>query len=63
MLFRSLGNVDDLKAAIVHQEQALNLTPDGHPNRPSRYNNLGVSLRTRFDRLGNVDDLNASMLH
>ncbi|KAJ7190790.1 CHAT domain-containing protein [Mycena pura] len=38
------------------------LTPEGHPDKPSCYNNLGTSLRRRFNRLGDLDDLNQSVL-
>ncbi|KAJ7090654.1 CHAT domain-containing protein [Mycena epipterygia] len=43
-------------------EAAVTLTPDGHPAKPSRLNNLGISLLHRFERLGGLDDLNQSVL-
>ncbi|KAJ6599666.1 CHAT domain-containing protein [Mycena sp. CBHHK59/15] len=42
-------------------ENAVQLTPDGHPDKPSRLNNLGGSLFRRFERLGELDDLNQSL--
>ncbi|KAJ7128032.1 CHAT domain-containing protein [Mycena epipterygia] len=41
---------------------AVTLTLDSHPNKPSSLNNLGISLRSRFERLGDLDDLNQSVL-
>ncbi|KAJ7921718.1 CHAT domain-containing protein [Mycena leptocephala] len=42
-------------------EAAVALTADGHPDKPSRLNNLGNSLLRRFERLGDLDDLNQSV--
>ena len=36
---------------------AVDLTPHGHPDKPSRLNNLGNSLKARFKRLGELSDL------
>jgi hypothetical protein len=41
---------------------AVHLTLDAHPDKPSRFSNLGISLLARFDRLGDLDDLNKSIL-
>ncbi|KAJ7856782.1 CHAT domain-containing protein [Mycena leptocephala] len=43
-------------------EDAVQLTPDGHPEKPSRLNNLGNSLSRRFERLGDLSDINKSVL-
>jgi hypothetical protein len=40
---------------------AVHLTPDGHPNKPGRLNNLGISLLTRFERLGNMEDIDGAI--
>ncbi|KZP07446.1 hypothetical protein FIBSPDRAFT_841261, partial [Athelia psychrophila] len=42
---------------ILSFEQALALTPDGHPNKPARLSNLASSYLTRFERLGDLADL------
>ncbi|QRW07774.1 CHAT domain protein [Ceratobasidium sp. AG-Ba] len=39
------------------QSQAVILTPDGHPDKPGRLNNLGNSWLSRFERLGELSDL------
>ncbi|KAJ7919737.1 CHAT domain-containing protein [Mycena leptocephala] len=43
-------------------EDAVQLTPDGHPDKPGRLNNLGNSLFRRFERLGDLGDINKSVL-
>ncbi|KAJ7828707.1 CHAT domain-containing protein [Mycena leptocephala] len=43
-------------------EDAVQLTPDGHPNKPGLLNNLGSSLSRRFERLGDLSDINKSVL-
>jgi hypothetical protein len=43
-------------------EDAVRLAPDGHPKKPSRINDLGVSLTHRFESLGSLNDLNESIL-
>ncbi|KAJ7127712.1 CHAT domain-containing protein [Mycena epipterygia] len=42
-------------------EDAVRLTPEGHPDKPSRLNNLGGTLRRRFECLGDLADLNKSV--
>ncbi|KZP27700.1 hypothetical protein FIBSPDRAFT_1040008 [Athelia psychrophila] len=42
-------------------EQAVALTPDGHPNKPAYLSNLGSGYRTRFERLGDLADLENSI--
>jgi hypothetical protein len=42
-------------------EEAVRLTADGHPDKPSILNNLGNSLLRRFERLGDLSDMNKSV--
>jgi hypothetical protein len=42
-------------------EEAVRLTADGHPDKSSRLNNLGISLSRRFERLGDLSDMNKSV--
>jgi len=35
----------------------MDLTPDGHPNKPGHLSNLGIALERRFYRLGSLTDL------
>ncbi|KAJ6564551.1 CHAT domain-containing protein [Mycena capillaripes] len=60
--FEQVGDMDDLNKSVSMIEDAVQLSPDGHPGKPSILNNLGNSLLARFGRLGNLDDLNKSML-
>ncbi|KAF8135924.1 CHAT domain-containing protein, partial [Mycena galopus ATCC 62051] len=43
-------------------EDAVQLTPGGHPDKPAILINLGNSLSGRFERLGDLSDLNKSIL-
>jgi hypothetical protein len=43
-------------------EEAVQLTPDSHPDKPSRLSNLGSSLLGRFKHLGDLSDINKSIL-
>ncbi|KAJ7734062.1 hypothetical protein B0H16DRAFT_1695911 [Mycena metata] len=52
----------DIKKSVLVLEDAVRLTPDGHPDKPSRLNNLGRSLVCRFERLGDLSDINKSVL-
>ncbi|KAI0026417.1 CHAT domain-containing protein, partial [Vararia minispora EC-137] len=54
-----LGSLDDLESAIVVKREAVDLTPDGHPDKPGYLNNLGNALEARFDRL---DDLESAIV-
>ncbi|KAF8135605.1 TPR-like protein [Boletus edulis] len=55
--FERLGKLSDLKHAISTLREVVDLTPDGHPDKPSRLSNLGTSFRARFERLGELSDL------
>ena len=45
--FERLSDIADLDEAIMTQQQAVRLTPDGHPDRPRRLNNLGDSFHAQ----------------
>ncbi|KAJ7835224.1 CHAT domain-containing protein [Mycena leptocephala] len=60
--FEQLGDLDDLNKSVSIREDAVCLTPDGHPEKPSLLNNLGNSLLTWFEQLGDLEDLNKSVL-
>ena len=40
----------------------FDITPDGHPDKPSCLNNLGNSFRTRFEHFGQLNDLEDAIL-
>ncbi|KAJ7243505.1 hypothetical protein C8J57DRAFT_1477153 [Mycena rebaudengoi] len=52
-----LGGLDDLNQSVLRLEGVVNLTPEGHLDKPAWLNNLGDSLLGHFERLG---DLNQS---
>ncbi|KAF8125429.1 hypothetical protein EV363DRAFT_1419176 [Boletus edulis] len=59
LLHRSLRaprEFSDLEDAISTHRDAVHLS-DGHPDKPSRLNNLGLSFRARFECLGEPSDL------
>jgi tetratricopeptide (TPR) repeat protein len=43
--------------AICNMQKAVELTPHGHPDKPTRVNNLGNAFQYRFERLGNLKDM------
>ena len=66
MLFRryeQTGSLQDLEAAIVHAEAAVEATPEDHPDKAAMLNNLGNMLIRRYERTGNLQDLEAAIVH
>jgi CHAT domain-containing protein len=53
--------LEGIHSSVLLQRQALQLTPVGHPRRPANLNNLGNSLRFRFERLGAEADLDEAI--
>ena len=60
--FERTGSMDDLDRAIVTNEQAVESTPDDHPDRAMYLNNLGIALQSRFERTGSMDDLDRAIV-
>jgi len=60
--FQSTGNLLNLFTAISVNQQVVRLTPEGHPDRPIRVNNLVISLQYRFECIGDVSDLDEAIL-
>jgi hypothetical protein len=52
-----LGELRDLEDAISRQRDAVDSTPNGHPDKPGYLNNLGNSFKARFEHLGELSDL------
>ncbi|KAJ7206284.1 CHAT domain-containing protein [Mycena pura] len=51
--YRRLGDLNDLEAALQKKQEAVGLTPDGHPDRADRLQGLA--------RLGDLNDLEAAL--
>jgi hypothetical protein len=59
--YKSQGDLKDLDAALQAIQQALDLTPRGHPDRAGRLNALGTFLVNRCHRVGDLKDLEAAV--
>jgi tetratricopeptide (TPR) repeat protein len=55
--------MQDISEAIRHQQRAVQLTPDGHADLPSRLGNLGTSFSCRFERTGDMQDISEAIRH
>jgi tetratricopeptide (TPR) repeat protein len=60
--FERLGDLGDINKSVLMFQDAVQLTPDGHPDKPSRLSNLGSLLYHRFGQLGGLSDINKSVL-
>ncbi|KAK0484524.1 CHAT domain-containing protein [Armillaria novae-zelandiae] len=59
--FESLGDAADTDRAVSLRDEALALTPTGHPEKHKRYNDLGISLFACFDARGVFFDLDRAI--
>jgi hypothetical protein len=59
--FQQLGDPSDIKKSILMLEDAIQLTPDGHPDKPLLFNHLGNSLLCCFNQSGDLSDINKSI--
>ncbi|KAF8122541.1 hypothetical protein EV363DRAFT_1456374 [Boletus edulis] len=55
--FERLGELTDFEDAMSRQRDAVDLTPDDHPDKPGCLNSLGHSFFLRFERLGELSDI------
>ena len=55
--YKKFGAIEDLNNAIVLDQEALNLCPQGHPNRLISLHNLARHLSTWYTQLGESQDL------
>ncbi|KAJ7852570.1 TPR-like protein [Mycena leptocephala] len=60
--FKRFGDLSDLNKSIIMKEDAVQLTPEGHPDMPAMLSNLGNSLLSCFKRLGDLSDLSKSII-
>jgi len=51
----------DLEESIQVAREAVNATPEDHPDRPGWLNNLGVELGERYSKTGAIADLKESI--
>jgi tetratricopeptide (TPR) repeat protein len=58
--YRESGKLNDLETSVKHFKAALDLTPEGHPDRAGRLQSLAASFTDRFRRLGDLKDLEAA---
>ena len=54
--------MDYLDEVIVLGQEALDLCPEGHPDRPGSLNNLASDLSFRYEQLGTLEDLEVATL-
>ena len=55
--FKRLGQFNNLEDGILRHREAVDLTHDGHPHKPTHLQNLGNSFLTRFDCLGHLSNM------
>ncbi|KIJ43564.1 hypothetical protein M422DRAFT_169773 [Sphaerobolus stellatus SS14] len=60
--FEQHGDMTDLNQSVLKFQEAVQLAPNGHPDKPSLLNSLGNLLARRFEQLGDMTDLNQSVL-
>src|SRR5947207_7037150 len=60
--FDETASIDYRDRAITMEWQAVELTPEGHPNRSMYLNNLAIALHSRFERMGSMDDLDRAIV-
>ncbi|KAE9406010.1 hypothetical protein BT96DRAFT_876203 [Gymnopus androsaceus JB14] len=57
-----LGELSDIESAILALKQAVELTPDGHADKPGMLNNLGHAYQERFSHLGELSDMESAIV-
>jgi hypothetical protein len=60
--FEHFGDLADGDRTISIHEQAVNLTPDGHDDKPCYLSDLGKSLSRRFEHSGDLADCDRAIL-
>jgi tetratricopeptide (TPR) repeat protein len=60
-MYQRLGNMQDLDEALHCVQDAVDLTPKSHPDRPKYTQGLSLSLRHRYIRLGDFRDLQLAL--
>ena len=60
--YGQLGATGDREEAIVLEREALDLCPQGHPDRSMSLNNLAIRLSDRYNQLGGMEDLDEAIV-
>ncbi|THU91120.1 hypothetical protein K435DRAFT_801509 [Dendrothele bispora CBS 962.96] len=60
--FEHLGELRDIENAILVNQQAVDLTPDGHADKARQLVNLGNAFQTRFEHLGGLRDIENAII-
>ncbi|KAJ7193072.1 CHAT domain-containing protein [Mycena pura] len=58
-----LGSLKDLEKALLHAQEAVNLTPEGHPERAGRLHSLASSYKNQYQTLGDLQYLKKALQH
>lgn len=53
--------MENLQDAIEYTSKALSQTPDGHPEKPTYFNKLGLLFGDRYTRLGSLESFNHAL--
>ncbi|KAJ7931084.1 CHAT domain-containing protein [Mycena leptocephala] len=61
--FEQLGDLTDINNSVLMNEHAVQLTPDGHPDKPAILSNLGNLLSHRFEQLQDPQDSQQLLLY
>jgi tetratricopeptide (TPR) repeat protein len=61
--FEHLRGPNDLNDAILHQEMAVDLVPNDHPDKPFYLSKLGALLQSRFLLLGDPSDIDNAVAY
>ena len=54
---QNTGDKASIDVAVQCAQLVTNVTPEDHPDRAGRLNNLGVMLQCRYERTGQMEDL------
>jgi tetratricopeptide (TPR) repeat protein len=60
--YEHLGTMEDIDEAISLDREALDLRPQGHPDRSMSLNNLAAHLSSRYQPLGAMEDLDEAIV-
>jgi CHAT domain-containing protein len=60
--FEQWGVISDLDEALALEHNALELRPQGHPDRATSQGSLALYLGTRFEQLGILSDLEEALV-